>query len=512
MKRLITYLLLYTTLLCSCTKYESNETKPLDVKATEIKLDMNLISLHPGDPIVKLKAEILPKTSKDTITSWVSTDNKVAEVVDGSIKALKLGKCYIVAKIDNRLKSICEVNVIPIPISVTSIEIEHDHYEMILNEELDIKTTVFPKSATNNKYVIKIEKEDLISIKEGNIFLSKIIGETKIIFTSVSNPKIADTCTVNVMSSLNINNRVKIEFDNYTVPVGACVRIRAGIFPETSVPAKCNVEISDYGILDIKDTNIFMARNPGVVTVTFTSEIDASMKSTCTVTVPNPVGLTDEKDGRKYKTVIVGNQEWMAENYAFLNETDYANNKGKVSSWEDALCYVYENTDLDFSSAKRSRHYKRYGAFYNYAAAVAYAPKGWHLPTNEDWTELQKFLGMSDREINRTDRAERGDALDRLKEPGTWTKIIKNSFFITDASNNQTGWSAKAAGYGYYDRAKDEMLWDEKSYKAYWWAVEDGYNPEYAVVEYGLYSASSQLHREELYKYDALSVRYVKDK
>ncbi|MGB5988267.1 MAG: fibrobacter succinogenes major paralogous domain-containing protein [Marinifilaceae bacterium] len=512
MKRLISYLLLYIALLCSCSKYETNETKPLVVKATEIKLDINLIVLHPGDPMYKLKAVIFPKSSKDTITSWVSTNNVIAEVKDGEVKALKLGKCYVVAKIENRLKSICEVRVEPVPILVNSIKIEHDDYKIKLNEEFDIKASFLPENATYKDYLIKIEKNDIVSLKDGNKFLAKAEGKTKVIFTSISNYKIADTCQVEILSLREVATGIKSEFDTYTVPVGGHIRIKAGFFPANPANIKYHIEISDYGILDIEDSDIFIGRNPGVAIVTFTSELDETMKTTCIVTVPNPEGLTDQKDGKKYKTVTIGNQEWMAENYAYLIETDYADNKNKISSWNDKLCYVYENTDLDYISSKHSRHYKKYGAFYNYVAAVAYAPKGWHLPTNKDWIELQKFLGMSDREINRTDRVGRGDAFNRLKEPGSWAKVLKNSFFVSDSANNQTGWSARAAGYGHYDTVKKEMIWDGKNHKAYWWAVEDGYNPKYAVVEYGLYSASSQLHREELYKYDALSVRYVKDK
>lgn len=515
MKRLISYLFLYVVLFCSCTEYETNNPKLVVIKATEIKLDANLITLHVGDPVVKLNTEILPKETKDTLVSWASTDNKIAEVVDGSIQALRLGKCLIVASINDKVKSTCEVQVVPTPILATNISTEHDSYEVGLNKEFDIKTTICPNQATNKEFKVEIENEEILSLKEGNTFISKAEGNTKVVFTSLSDENVSTTCCVRVFSSPNIATDIKVEFEKYTVPVGAYVRISTGVFPKNSVYTKYDVEISDFGILDVVDDDIFIARNPGVATVTFTSKMDDSVNISCTVTVPDPVGLIDEKDGKKYKTVVIGEQEWMAENYAYLNEEDYSNDEKAAWSWKESICYVYEGGDLSFSSAKRSRHYKKYGAFYNYAAAVAYAPKGWHLPTKEDWVELQKFLGVSDEEINRTDKTGRGDAFNRLKEPGSWTKILDHSIYISDSSNNQTGWSAKAAGFGHLVKEgtnKYKMTWDAKNYKAYWWSAEDGFNPEYIVVEYGMYSASSQIYKEELYKYDALSVRYVKDK
>lgn len=43
---------------------------------------------------------------------------------------------------------------------------------------------------------------------------------------------------------------------------------------------------------------------------------------------------------------------------------------------------------------------KEFGYLYSYEAAMAAVPKGWRLPTDEDWQELERTLGMSGKEIS----------------------------------------------------------------------------------------------------------------
>jgi uncharacterized protein (TIGR02145 family) len=39
---------------------------------------------------------------------------------------------------------------------------------------------------------------------------------------------------------------------------------------------------------------------------------------------------------------------------------------------------------------------KKYGRLYTWDAAMKACPKGWHLPSDEEWTELANYLGGED--------------------------------------------------------------------------------------------------------------------
>ena len=80
--------------------------------------------------------------------------------------------------------------------------------------------------------------------------------------------------------------------------------------------------------------------------------------------------MTDSRDGKKYKTVQIGKQIWMAENLAY--ETPY--------SW-------------DIVSEKTGRHY---GRAYPWQVALKACPEGWHLPSEKEFLNLLEFLGGRD--------------------------------------------------------------------------------------------------------------------
>jgi len=108
---------------------------------------------------------------------------------------------------------------------------------------------------------------------------------------------------------------------------------------------------------------------------------------------PNPNTVTDI-DKNVYTTVKIGKQVWMAEN---LNVSRYRNGD-KIPyvvdgiTWDrlisGAYCY-YEN---------KLENEKIYGKLYNFYVISdkrGIAPLGWHVPTDEEWAELAKFLASN---------------------------------------------------------------------------------------------------------------------
>ena len=97
-----------------------------------------------------------------------------------------------------------------------------------------------------------------------------------------------------------------------------------------------------------------------------------------------------DADGYTYKTVIIGEQEWFAENLRttkysdgtsipnVTNDTEWTNNT--IGAW----CH-YDN-DSDYEST--------YGKLYNWYAVETgkLCPTGWHVPTDEEWTVLTDYL------------------------------------------------------------------------------------------------------------------------
>ena len=97
-------------------------------------------------------------------------------------------------------------------------------------------------------------------------------------------------------------------------------------------------------------------------------------------------------DGYDYRTVAIGNQCWFAENLRSDNYRSGAAIPGNLTDgeWKTTTAgaqAVYENDPKRLST---------YGRLYNWYAvndARGLCPSGWHVPSDEEWTELTDGLG-----------------------------------------------------------------------------------------------------------------------
>lgn len=102
--------------------------------------------------------------------------------------------------------------------------------------------------------------------------------------------------------------------------------------------------------------------------------------------------LTDNRDGKKYLTILLGNQCWMKQNLNYgvmINHTTPQSNNGTP----EKFCYNDDSTSCD-----------TLGGLYQWSESMQYStteetqglcPLGWHLPSDAEWKILEMHLGMS---------------------------------------------------------------------------------------------------------------------
>lgn len=98
--------------------------------------------------------------------------------------------------------------------------------------------------------------------------------------------------------------------------------------------------------------------------------------------------FTDNRDGKVYKTVEIGDQTWMAENLAYLP----AVNLPTEGSFTEKFYYVNGYSGDDVAQAKLTNNYLVFGVLYNWEAAKDACPEGWHLPSSTEWNTLINYL------------------------------------------------------------------------------------------------------------------------
>lgn len=172
--------------------------------------------------------------------------------------------------------------------------------------------------------------------------------------------------------------------------------------------------------------------------------------------------FTDTRDGKTYKTVVIGSQIWMAENFAYKSTTG---------------CWAYDHDENNVAT---------YGYLYDLTTAKKVCPTGWHLPTDAEWTTLISYLG-----------GEKA-AGSKLKSVTGWKDYNKDA-------TNSTSFSALGGGI----RVQDDTYSYLGMY-GYWYSSSlASANEVWGIL---LNSGSWEALRVEFGVEGGYSVRYICDK
>ena len=209
------------------------------------------------------------------------------------------------------------------------------------------------------------------------------------------------------------------------------------------------------------------------------------------------VGTVTDIDGNIYQTIKIGNKWWMAENLRVVcyRNGDSIPNVTDNTEWTDLTNGAYCNYDNDSFIAAT------YGRLYNWYAvddSRGIAPGGWHVPTDEEWKELERYLGMSESEVNNT--GYRGtDEGGKLKETGVVHWEIPNS-----GATNESGFTALPGGSrvgsgSYLSKGNSSTFWSSMEINdSIAWSRSLGYY-------------DSEIYRTGSIKYSGFSVRCIRD-
>ena len=126
--------------------------------------------------------------------------------------------------------------------------------------------------------------------------------------------------------------------------------------------------------------------------------------------------FTDSRDGHLYRWVRIGDQVWMAENLAYLPRVDRVSD----AQFEQERYWVYGYFGSDVAEARQTDAYKTYGVIYNWQGARTACPAGWHMPTEEEWQQLEVTAGMDPADAPRRGWRASGDVGRKLKARTGW--------------------------------------------------------------------------------------------
>ena len=199
-------------------------------------------------------------------------------------------------------------------------------------------------------------------------------------------------------------------------------------------------------------------------------------------------------DGNVYRTVIIGDQLWMQSDLRTTHfrggdEIPFVTGNSAWSSLTTPACCWYNNTPQGSG----------FGLIYNWytVETEALCPTGWHVPTDEEFKTLERFLGMTVAESNDSDY--RGtDEGNKLKSTMTW---------LPNIGTNSSGFTALGEGYRY---GVDGSFYNF-GVVGYWWTSSYHWDGTTKALYRRLDSNEARIYREGVILAGGKSVRCLKD-
>ena len=211
--------------------------------------------------------------------------------------------------------------------------------------------------------------------------------------------------------------------------------------------------------------------------------------------------VTDERDGKVYRTVKIGEQTWMAENlnyadsvttpslkkgksWCYNNKVKNCDVAGRHYTWAAAMDSMKLATDAD--NPQDCGYGKECGLASAGSATLVQGicPRGWHLPSKAEWETLFTAVGGQ----------------------STAGKVLKSQTGWYGSANgtNAFGFSALPAG----NRFNDGSFYSDGNYAYFWSPTEyNSYFAYYIPLHYSYDNAYLRTND----KYLGFSVRCVKD-
>jgi uncharacterized protein (TIGR02145 family) len=217
------------------------------------------------------------------------------------------------------------------------------------------------------------------------------------------------------------------------------------------------------------------------------------------VTTPvHETGTMTDADGNMYRTIKIGNQWWMAENLKTIRYRD------------SSLILHLTNLNATQWSSNTTGAYCEYedgnstpGLLYNWFSVSSehnLAPAGWHIPSDDEWKELERNLGMSPPDADNS--GWRGSHVgDKLKIGGTEGWRASENVWPT----NESGFTALAGSCRLFDGS-----WGSPglTQTGFWWTSTASANEAwYRYLDY----KNANVFRSHCSQNYGFSVRCIKD-
>ena len=237
------------------------------------------------DDVFTLTAKVMPEKAAQNVVWTMDKTNILQNMGNGKFKALKAGEVTITATAQDgsEMKATCHVTV-KNPMA-TQVVLNKTQHNSIVDDVFTLTAKVMPEKAAQN-VVWTMDKTNILQNMGDGKFKALKTGEVTITATAQDGSEMKATCHVTVKNPMA--TQVVLNKTQHNSIVDDVFTLTAKVMPEKAAQ---NVvwTMDKTNILQNMGDGKFKALKTGEVTITATAQDGSEVKTTCHVTVKNPM-------------------------------------------------------------------------------------------------------------------------------------------------------------------------------------------------------------------------------
>ena len=237
------------------------------------------------DDVFTLTAQVMPEKAAQNLVWTMDKTDILQDLGNGKFKALKAGEVTLTATAQDGsgVKATCHVTV-KNPMA-TQVVLNKTQHNAIVDDVFTLTTHVKPEKAAQN-VVWTMDKTNILQNMGDGKFKALKAGEVTITATAQDGSGVKATCRVVVKNPMA--TQVVLNKTQHNAIVDDVFTLTAQVMPEKAAQ---NVvwTMDKTNILQNMGSGKFKALQAGEVTITATAQDGSGVKTTCHVTVKNPM-------------------------------------------------------------------------------------------------------------------------------------------------------------------------------------------------------------------------------
>ena len=237
------------------------------------------------DDVFTLTAKVMPEKAAQNVVWTMDKTNILQNMGNGKFKALKAGEVTITATAQDgsEMKATCHVTV-KNPMA-TQVVLNKTQHNSIVDDVFTLTAKVMPEKAAQN-VVWTMDKTNILQNMGDGKFKALKTGEVTITATAQDGSEMKATCHVTVKNPMA--TQVVLNKTQHNAIVDDVFTLTTHVMPEKAAQ---NVvwTMDKTNILQNMGDGKFKALKTGEVTITATAQDGSGVKTTCHVTVKNPM-------------------------------------------------------------------------------------------------------------------------------------------------------------------------------------------------------------------------------